>query len=162
MGITYPDVFAAMGINSGLEYKSAVTFEEMMALLFANGTAGPDPVHQGHVAYKAMGPYARRVPTIVFHGTADSTLPIKHGREVVISMLVANSLADPTFKNAGYDAPDSNVTGQVPNGHPYTVASWNDIYGNHVLQYFRVQGMNHAWSGGAMPNVDGAGSWSKC
>lgn len=160
MGITYPDVFAAVGVNSGLEYKAATTIEEMMALLSANGKAGPDPFQQGHLAYKAMGSYARRVPTIVFHGTIDSVLPIKHGREVVISMLVANSLADPTFKNADYDVPDSNVTGQVPSGHPYTVASWNDVYGKLVLQYFRVQGMDHAWSGGAVPNVDGAGSSS--
>ncbi|KAK2465784.1 hypothetical protein APHAL10511_002328 [Amanita phalloides] len=156
VGITYPDIFAAIGINSGFEYKSATTFEEMKGQLSTNGKPGPGPVHQGRVAYQAMGPYARRMPMIVFHGTADTVVPIMHGREVVVSMLVANCLADPTFKDAHYDTPNSNTSGQVPDGHAYTAASWNDVYGKSVLQYFQVKGMDHAWSGGAKPNVSGA------
>ena len=70
MGATYPDVFAAIGVHSGLEYKAATNaIAGMMAMIYG----GPDPVQQGNAAYDAMGSYKRVVPVIVFHGTSDYT-----------------------------------------------------------------------------------------
>lgn len=40
--------------------------------------------------------------------------------------------------------------GQVPNGHAYTVAQWTDGRDAVVQEYWRVTGMNHAWSGGSV------------
>ncbi|KAM6491440.1 putative esterase [Amanita muscaria] len=135
LGVTYPDVFAAIG-------------------------PGPDPVQQGHIAYQAMGAYARRVPTIVFHGTNDNIVPEIHGKEVTISMAVANSLADPYFTNTDFNTPSSTVTMQapVPDGYTYSAASWSDINGKPVVHFYQIYDMNHAWSGGAPPLVDGAGT----
>src|SRR5260370_42417096 len=38
--------------------------------------------------------------------------------------------------------------GQVPEGHSYTVYRWNDNGGNEVQEYWLINGMGHAWSGG--------------
>ncbi|KAM6493840.1 esterase [Amanita muscaria] len=155
LGVTYPDVFAAIGVGSGFQYKSATNLVDATA---QNVGPGPDPVQQGHIAYQAMGSYARRVPTIVFHGTNDNIVPEIHGKEVTISMAVANSLADPSFTNTDFNTPSSTVTMQapVPDGYAYSAASWSDINGKPVVQFYQIYDMNHAWSGGAPPLVDGA------
>ena len=69
LGATYPDVFAAIGVHSGVEYKAA---HNALEAFLAMSLGGPDPMHQGQLAYHAMGSDARVVPTIVFHGTNDS------------------------------------------------------------------------------------------
>jgi poly(3-hydroxybutyrate) depolymerase len=158
VGVTYPDVFAAIGANSGLEYKATTSYNASRPLL--TGSPGPNPVQQGQVIKQAMGPYARRRPTLVFHGTADTIVPYIHGVEIAISMASANALVDPTFTNSDYLTPDSNLTGHVPNGHLYHASSWNDEYDKPVVQFFTVLGMDHRWSGGAPANVSGAGAWS--
>ena len=56
LGATYPDIFAAIGVHSGLEYKAATTLQ---AALLAQRQGGPNPVQQGQAAYSAMGSYAR-------------------------------------------------------------------------------------------------------
>src|SRR5207245_4314093 len=68
MGATYPDIFAAIGVQSGLEYKAATSSNDAFTAL---RQGGPDPVQQGQVAYNAMGSTARVVPTVIFHGTVD-------------------------------------------------------------------------------------------
>ncbi|KAM6493838.1 Esterase PHB depolymerase domain containing protein [Amanita muscaria] len=159
LGVTYPDVFAAIGVGSGYQYKSATALFEAEA---QSVRPGPDPVQQGHIAYQAMGSYVRRIPTIVFHGTADTVVPEIHGQEVVISMAVANSLADPSFTNTNFYAPTSDMTTQAPvlDNYTYSAASWNDVNGKPVVQFYLVYGMNHAWSGGAPPLVNGADTYT--
>ena len=71
LGATYPDVFAAVGAHSGLEYEAAT--DETSALEAAQ-SGGPSPATQGDAAFAAMGTYARPVPVIVFQGTADTTV----------------------------------------------------------------------------------------
>ncbi|KAM6493830.1 esterase [Amanita muscaria] len=155
LGVTYPDVFAAIGVASGFQYRSATTLAQAVQQVLL---PGPDPIAQGHVVHRAMGSYARRVPTIVFHGTADMVVPFVHGQEVVISMAVANSLADPSFNNTDIHKPSSTERGQasVLLGRKYTAMSWNDVNGKAVVKFYQVEGMNHAWSGGATPLIFGA------
>jgi poly(3-hydroxybutyrate) depolymerase len=43
---------------------------------------GPDPVQQGEKAFQAMGSFARAVPAIVFHGTADPVSDAINGDQV--------------------------------------------------------------------------------
>ncbi|KAM6493836.1 Esterase PHB depolymerase domain containing protein [Amanita muscaria] len=151
-------VFAAIGVGSGYQYKSATTITEAAAQGLGRLGPGPDPVQQGHIAYQAMGSYVRRVPTIVFHGTADIVVPEIHGQEATISMVVANSLADPSFTNTNFELPNSNVTMKAPvlDGYTYSAASWNDVNGKPVVQFYRIYDMKHAWSGGGPPLVNGA------
>ncbi len=80
MGATYPDVFAALAVGAGLEYKAATT---MSQALTAMSSGGPNPVTQGELAYKAMANRARPLGVIVIHGTSDYTVNIINGNQVI-------------------------------------------------------------------------------
>ena len=90
LGATYPDVFAAIGVHSGLEYHAATTGPGAVQ---AMQDRGPDPLQQGEVAYQAMGRAARVVPTIVFHGTQDLAVHPVNGDQVVQQWMETDRLA---------------------------------------------------------------------
>src|SRR5579884_3539011 len=50
LGATYPDIFAAIGVGEGLEYKAATSAS---GALVAQVYGGPNPTQQGQVAYNA-------------------------------------------------------------------------------------------------------------
>jgi poly(3-hydroxybutyrate) depolymerase len=177
LGATYPDLFAAIGVHSGAEYQwaqfphplplsqPAAAGEEAQAqvatelpsdarVFFHEGflsvlPPGPDPIEQGEKAYEAMGSFARVVPTIVFHGTADPFVNPINGDQVVQQWLRTNQLASHGAFTATFEHPSSVTPGQVPGGRSYTVLTWKDALGSDVVAYWKVDGMGHAWSGGS-------------
>lgn len=147
MGATYPDVFSAIGVGSGLEYKAAESESQGSIALFSGG---PDPDRQGALAHQAMGSRARVVPTIVFHGTSDYVVYPLNGDQVVSQWAQTNDLAlDGTDDDDIDDVADRRESGQVPGGRSYTRDSYTDDTGTEVLAYYRVTAMGHAWSGGS-------------
>lgn len=164
MGATYPDLFAAIGVHSGAEYQAlslplplsqpeAAGIEAQAALeppsdarvLFYEGALavippGPDPIKQGEKAYEAMGSFARVVPTIVFHGTADQVADPVNGDQVVQQWLRTNQLAS----HGTFEHPSSATLQQVPQGRHYTVFTWKNAHGSDVVAYWKVDGMGHA------------------
>ena len=145
LGATYPDIFAAIGVHSGAEYR-AITSPFNGGGAFLQG--GPDPIQQGRAAFAAMGSFARVVPTIVFHGTEDFVARPINGKQVVQQWMETDFLASHGAYHADFNHPNITLNGQVPGGHSYTVYKWNDISGNEVEEYWLVNGMGHAWSGG--------------
>lgn len=146
MGATYPDLYAAIGVQSGLEYQAATN---AYAAVAAQLYGGPDPVWQGDAAYNTMGNYARVMPVIVFHGTADTVVNPINGDEVVQQWAETDYDASGGSYNASFSSPSSTTHGQVSGGHSYTLRSWNDSNGNEIEEYWTVNGMGHAWSGGS-------------
>lgn len=176
LGATYPDLFAAIGVHSGVEYQWAQLPHPPPLIQPAAGEAaqaqvavespsdthvffregflsvlppGPDPIEQGQRAYEAMGSFARVVPTIVFHGTADPFVNPVNGDQVVQQWLRTNQLTSHRAFTAAFDHPSSVTPGQVPAGRSYTVFTWQDASGSDVIVYWKVDGMGHAWSGGS-------------
>src|SRR5579883_594429 len=146
MAATYPDIFAAMGSESGLEYKAATS---QTAATTAQMQGGPSPTQQGQAAYNAMGSAARVVPTIVFQGQSDYTVYPINGDQVVQQWMETDHLASNNSYNASFSSPTTTTNGQVSGGHSYTTYTWNDNNGNEIEEYWRVNGMGHAWSGGS-------------
>lgn len=146
MGATYPDMFAAIAVHSGLEYQAATS---QTAATTALSQGGPDPTQQGQTAFNAMGGNARVVPTIVFHGTSDYTVYPLNGDQVVQQWMQTDHLASNSTYNASFNSPSSTTNGQVSGGRAYTITKWNDNQGNEVEEYWKVTGMGHAWSGGS-------------
>jgi poly(hydroxyalkanoate) depolymerase family esterase len=147
LGATYPDLYTAVGIHAGVEYRAAtdpITARDAMA----NG--GPDPIEQGAAAFIAMDGRARPVPTIVFHGTADGVVNPVNGDQVVQQWMETDRRATDGAYRPDFARPTTLDSGHVPNGHAYTVARWSDERGTLVQEYWRVTGMNHAWSGGSV------------
>ncbi len=150
LGATYPNIFAAIGVHSGLEYAAATRQLQAWKVM---RKGGPDPQQQGRAAYAAMDSHARMLPTIVFHGSNDSVVAPINGQQVIQQWMQTDCLASNSTYNVDFKHPTHFVTGQVPGGHAYSVASWEDSAGQTIQVFWLVDGMGHAWSGG---NVAGS------
>ncbi|HEY5001796.1 MAG TPA: PHB depolymerase family esterase [Ktedonobacteraceae bacterium] len=145
LGVTYPDVFAAIGIHSGLEYQAATNLHSGLK---AMRRGGPDPQQQGLAAYTAMSDLSRIVPTIVFHGTKDTTVAPVNGDQLMQQWMETDHLASKDTYAPDFTRPTSVTSGQVPGGYAYVIATWNAANGNEVQAYWKIGGLGHAWSGG--------------
>jgi poly(hydroxyalkanoate) depolymerase family esterase len=146
LGATYPDIFAAIGVHSGLEYRAAITLKSVLRV---SQRGGPDPVQQGLLAYNAMGDFARVVPTIVFQGVNDYIVNSVNGDQVIQQWMRTDALASDGTYDATFSSPSTVTNGKVPGGRVYTVYTWNDNNGNELQEYWKVNGLGHAWSGGS-------------
>ncbi len=145
LGATYPDLFAAIGVHSGVEYQAATN---VSSGLKAMRRGGPDPLQQGSLAYTAMNTFSRIVPTIVFHGTNDEVVAPINGDQVIQQWMQTDRLASNGSYTADFTQPTSITPGHVPNGRSYTTTTWNAASGNEVQSYWKIVRMGHAWSGG--------------
>lgn len=157
MGATYPDIFAAVGVGSGLEYQAATT---TLGAFKAMARGGPNPERKGNRAYSAMGSQTRGVPVIAFHGTADTTVALVNSHQVIAQWAQTNDRADDGADNNSIDnTPDATTMDTVPGGHSFTRYVYQDASGADMLEKYIVDGMGHAWSGGssAAPYTDPQG-----
>jgi poly(hydroxyalkanoate) depolymerase family esterase len=115
----YPDVFAAVGVHSGLAARAAYDLPSAFAAM-RDGVARP---------------IGTSVPLIVFHGDSDPTVDHVNADCLVRADLPATG-GQPVI-----------VTQQVPGGHRYTKTVYVDE-GTPVVEHWTVHGAGHAWSGG--------------
>eukprot|EP01113_Clastostelium_recurvatum_P030517 TRINITY_DN3714_c0_g2_i5.p1 TRINITY_DN3714_c0_g2~~TRINITY_DN3714_c0_g2_i5.p1 ORF type:complete len:338 (-),score=61.34 TRINITY_DN3714_c0_g2_i5:893-1882(-) len=150
LGATYPDIFSAIAVGSGIEYKAATS------VISANNAmlhGGPSPVTQGRLAYTAMGTRAAALGVFVIHGTQDYTVYPVNGGQVISQYATTLDLVinHGTARGTLTDKPTSTTTGTAPvtGGRAYTLHSYARTDDAHVLmKYLIVTGMGHAWSGG--------------
>ncbi|HEY1011730.1 MAG TPA: PHB depolymerase family esterase, partial [Herpetosiphonaceae bacterium] len=147
MGATYPDLFSAIGVVAGLEYKATTS---KLSAYTAMSQGGPNPDTQGQLAYQAMGSAKARVRAIVFHGTSDYTVAPVNGDQVLSQWAQTNDYVDDGANNNSVDnAADATLNGSVPGGRSYVKTSYNDAAGGLLLEKWLIQGMGHAWPGGS-------------
>ena len=139
LGVTYPDLYAAIGVHSGLAYAAAHDIASAFAAMSQGArTRG----HGQHGDSPAAVPCARVVPAIVFHGDHDTKVHPRNGDQVIAQWTAIH----------GAGATPLQVTvqhGQVPDGHAYTREVYQDASGRSILEQWRVHGAGHAWSGGS-------------
>jgi poly(hydroxyalkanoate) depolymerase family esterase len=146
MGACYPDYFAAIGEQSGLEYKAAT---DQTSANTALSSGGPAPATQGKLAYQCAGSAARVLPVIVFQGKSDYTVYPVNGDQVLSQFAKFNDMADDgTDNNSINDTASTTQTGQVTNGYSYTTYTYN-YQGSVLMQKYMIDSMGHAWSGGS-------------
>ncbi|WP_235867393.1 extracellular catalytic domain type 1 short-chain-length polyhydroxyalkanoate depolymerase [Priestia abyssalis] len=147
LGVTYPDLFAGIGVCAGLEYKAA---HHVMGAYAAMAKGGPNPVRQGRKAYEEMGPHAAVMPVIVFHGDRDETVALKNADQLTTQWAVTNDLAqDGRLTGWMDDQADHIITGHVPGGREYQHYIYENDDGKAIMEKFIVAGMGHAWPGGS-------------
>lgn len=141
VGTLYPDLFAAVGVHSGLPYASARDLPSALSAMKrgASGNAGKAPHAEGGSP-----------PIIVFHGDQDRTVHPRNGEQVMEQKLRAHGTVQ---ARAEADA------GSVPNGHRYTVTKHHHEDGTPLGEHWVVHGAGHAWSGGSAAGsyTDGKG-----
>ncbi len=140
MGRTYPNLYAAVGVHSGLPYAAAYDLPSAFAAMNKMGA----PVSRRRDAAAA----GRFVPTIVFHGDMDKTVHPCNADEVIAQCAALYS-CNGVDTGAAKDPQVIRQRGQVPNGHSYTRAIYRDANGRAVLEQWRIDQAGHAWSGGS-------------
>jgi poly(hydroxyalkanoate) depolymerase family esterase len=130
MGETYPDLYAAVGVHSGLPYGVA---RDMPSAFQA--------MQRGGAARAATS----SAPTIVFHGDRDTTVSRRNGEQILKRWVSP----DATTGEGTNGKPLVTVKkGQVPGGHAYTRSVYHDAEGRAVAEGWMVHEAGHAWSGG--------------
>ena len=125
MAATYPDLYAAVGVHSGLPYGAA----HDLPSAFAAMSHGPT------TSTRRAG---RAVPLIVFHGDQDP----------IVGPVNADSLVADALRTAGPGAARSTMQGRVQEGHAYTRTVYKNSNGDTLIEQWTVHQAGHAWSGG--------------
>jgi len=142
----YPELIAALGLHSGVVYRAASTVSDAFAVL-RRGIS--DVEGSARKAYAGMADRARVMPAVIFHGTEDRTVSVVNGDQSVRQWLATDVLAAGGSLRADPDRPTRVRQGRAPGGRSFTVRSWDDVTGRVVVEYWRIDGMGHGWSGGS-------------
>jgi poly(hydroxyalkanoate) depolymerase family esterase len=125
MGNAYPDLFAAVGVHSGLACGAARDMQSAFAAMQRGGDGTDRPATR------------RIVPTIVFHGERDTTVNPRNADAVVTQAV------------GGAAVRNRIETGRVPGGHTFRRTLFTDAAGTTLVEKWLVQGAGHAWFGGS-------------
>jgi poly(hydroxyalkanoate) depolymerase family esterase len=138
MGATYPDLYAAIGIHSGIPYGVA----HDMPSAFAAMKNRRIKASARKTGCKTAKPFAHTMPVIVFHGDRDATVDPSNGDLALVQCI-------PHLNADGDLGSDIKVEqANVPNGRAYTRTILHDGQGRVVAEKWIVHGAGHAWSGG--------------
>jgi poly(hydroxyalkanoate) depolymerase family esterase len=129
MGATYPDLYAAVGVHSGLPYRSAADVPSAFAAMRGDARRG-----RGSTKSRAIGDDGPRVRTIVFHGDADHIVHPSNATSMVEA------------KRAGETVERAEAR-HGTRAHTRTLT--RDKTGAVVIEQWLVHGSGHAWSGGS-------------
>ena len=133
---TYPDLFAAIGVHSGLPYAAA---RDLRSALDAMKKGPADVADPPTGVFGALRP----VPVIVFHGDRDYTVSVRNGMEVTRRSASCHGV------DADADARTEVFSGCSPAGRPYTRSVRLDDAGRSVCEQWLLHGAGHAWAGGS-------------
>ena len=113
---------------------------------------GPDPVRQGQLAFEAMSSglarkKRRRMPVIVFHGTADTRVNIVNADQVIAQWSKTNACLAAEHSENGFALTEEIVSGEASNGYAYRKHIYRESDARLLMEKWLVQGLGHAWSG---------------
>jgi poly(hydroxyalkanoate) depolymerase family esterase len=137
MAHAYPELFAAVGVHSGLPIGAASNMDEALTAM-NRGDSTTDPAADEPVPKHAPITGHQHTPVIVFHGDQDSTVHHNNGEQVVKEALGA-ALTLVQVKQ-----------GTSSNGRHYTRQIYTDNQHRVLAEYWLVHGADHAWSGGSL------------
>jgi poly(hydroxyalkanoate) depolymerase family esterase len=126
MGSTYPELYAAVGIHSGLPYAAATDLMSAMQAM----RSGMNEIRSAQSLPSGLR------PIIVFHGDRDKTVHPRNGEQLI-------------EQHVRRDAPSTTEKGRVPDGHAYTFTRHQKRDGSPLAEQWLIHGAGHAWSGGS-------------
>jgi poly(hydroxyalkanoate) depolymerase family esterase len=130
MGATYHDLYAAIGVHSGLACGTASDLPSAFVAMRQGGLAASS----GDRVILGDGPI---VPTIVFHGDRDITVHPNNSDQILEQSMRTTSMQKKVHR------------GRVPGGHAYTRTIHTDASGREIFEHWNIHGAGHAWSGGS-------------
>ena len=122
----YPDIFAAVGVHSGLPAGAA---QSMIGAFGAMRRGGPVQTDTA-------------MPTIVFHGSADTTVHPDNGTHT-------SDAARTALASNGLELVKTEQTMRTQGLRPAQRVSYLDNSGKPYVEHWTVGDAGHAWSGGS-------------
>lgn len=119
----YPDLFAAVGVHSGLPVGAAQG--QAFALM---------AMAQGNPGTRCMVP----MPTIIFHGSDDRVVNVRNARFIAIRALEPYGALRQT-----------DIKRHVKGGRSYVKSIHRVGHGRPLVEHWLIEGSGHAWSGGS-------------
>jgi poly(hydroxyalkanoate) depolymerase family esterase len=127
----YPDIFAALGVHSGLPAGAA---QDMLSAFTAMRTGANKGKRQATPA----------LPTIVFHGSADTTVHPDNGEQITDAALAALKASGLSLERR-----QSRVSSDGASSQPSTQRiEYRSADGPSYVEHWRIDDGPHAWSGG--------------
>ena len=123
MAATYPDLYAAVGVHSGLAYGAAHDIGSAFTAMRTGGTPTTTSA----------------VPLIVFHGDRDTTVAPINAKKLVASRIAVGDIT----------RSDEPTTTSVHGKRSHTRTTHANRNGTIVLEAWIIHGGGHAWSGGS-------------
>ena len=134
LGATYPELFAAVGVHSGLPFGAA----HDVPSAFQAMRSGSGPVEGRGFDAAGIRPLP---PTIVFHGDNDTTVDARNGSAIAQHAAGAR----PDAERLRADVHEGVAAG----GRSYRRIVHTDAGDHGVVEEWVLHGAGHAWSGGS-------------
>jgi len=133
MSATYPELYAATGIHSGLAYGSATDMASAFAAM--RGATGPAVAAPRRLRLKSAN---GRIRTIVFHGASDQRVHPSNGETILSESRAGLTGPAQEMQHAG-----------SAEGRSYTRTVITNASGVPHVEHWAIEGLGHAWSGGS-------------
>ena len=132
MAATYPDLYVAVGVHSGLAPGSAHDLPSAFQAMHGAGQS-------------IRGGAGRAIPLIVFQGDSDPTVHPSNADQLVAQWTAAGPL-----RTGGTATAPTIRRGRAAGGRDYTCTIYHGAQGRAVVEQWTVHGAGHAWSGGSL------------
>ena len=131
MAVTYPDLYAAVGVHSGLAYRAA-----------SDVSSGIKAMRRG--PGRSVQQLTTVIPLISFHGDRDTTVSSVNADHLLNQWLKATNLEQDR------SAHSTRVErGQAVGGRAYTRSIYHNANGQVIAEKWLVHQAAHVWSGGS-------------
>jgi poly(hydroxyalkanoate) depolymerase family esterase len=131
MAATYPEVYAAVGVHSGLPYRSATDVASAFAAM--RGDLG---LPGGQRKAGPASDHALHVRAIIFHGDADHIVHPSNAAKIIEGHATSGDSVE-------------RVKARSSASRTYTREITRDPTGTAVVEHWLIHGSGHAWSGGS-------------